>query len=63
MFNQLLRIRNRKDAISDKERYDLVYNEIKSMGINELIKVSGINSVSKFNKDAFSKYYSEIQKC
>ena len=62
MFNQLLRIRNRKDAISDKERYDLVYNEIKSMGINELLKVSGINSVSKFNKDAFSKYYSEIQK-
>jgi len=62
MFNQLLRIRNCKDAISDKERYNLVYNEIKSMGINELLIVSGINSVSKFNKDAFSKYYSEIQK-
>jgi ubiquinone/menaquinone biosynthesis C-methylase UbiE len=62
MFNQLLRIRNRKDAISDKERYDLVYNEIKSMGPDELLKVSGLNSISEFNKAAFSKYYSEIQK-
>ena len=62
MFNQYLKIRNRKDAISDKERYDLIYNEMNSMGTYELLKVSGINSVSKFNKDAFSKYYLEIQK-
>ena len=62
MFNQFLRIRNRKDTISDKERYDLIYNEINSMRTYELLKVSGINSVDKFNKTAFSKYYSEIQK-
>ena len=62
MFNQLLKIRNRKDIISDKERYDLIYNEIKSMGTDELLKVSGLNSISEFNKAAFSKYYSEIQK-
>ena len=62
MFNQLLKIRNRKDMISDKERYDLIYNKIKSIETNELLKVSGLNSVSEFNKAAFSKYYSEIQK-
>ena len=62
MFNQFLRIRNRKDTISDKERYDLIYNEIKSLRTYELLKVSGINSVGKFNRDAFGKYYSEIQK-
>ena len=62
MFNQLLKIRNRKDIISDKERYDLIYNEIKSMATDELLKVSGLNSISEFNKAAFSKYYSEIQK-
>lgn len=62
MFNQLLKVRNRKDIISDKERYDLIYNEIKSLGIAELLKVSGLNSVGEFNKAAFSKYYSEIQK-
>jgi len=62
MFNQFLRIRNRKDTISDKERYDLIYNEMNNMRTYELLKVSGINSVDKFNKAAFSKYYSEIQK-
>ena len=62
MFNQFLRIRNRKDTISDKERYDLIYNEINSLNTYELLQVCGINSVGKFNKDAFSKYYSEIQK-
>jgi ubiquinone/menaquinone biosynthesis C-methylase UbiE len=62
MFNQILKIRNRKDTISDKQRYDSFYNEINSMETYELLKVSGINSVDKFNKSAFSKYYSEIQK-
>ena len=62
MFNQFLRIRNRKDTTSDKERYDRVYDEMNSLSANELLKLSGINSVGKFNKDAFSKYYSKIQK-
>jgi ubiquinone/menaquinone biosynthesis C-methylase UbiE len=62
MFSQFLRIRNRKDTISDKERYDLIYNEINSMRTYELLKVCGINSIDKFNKAAFSKYYLEIQK-
>jgi ubiquinone/menaquinone biosynthesis C-methylase UbiE len=62
MFNQFLRIRNRKDTTSDKERYDLIYNEMKSMRTYELLKLSGIKSVDKFSEPAFSKYYSEIQK-
>lgn len=62
MFSQYLKTRNRKDSISDKVRYDLIYNEMNNLGIDELVKVSGLNSVSKLNKDAFIKYYSEIQK-
>ena len=62
MFNQFLKIRNRKDIISDKERYDLIYNKIKSVKTDALLEVSGLNSVGIFNKAAFSKYYSEIQK-
>ena len=33
------------ETISDKERYDLIYNEINSLNTYELLQVCGINSV------------------